>query len=662
MLVLQRLKSKRAFTLLELIVVIVILGVLAALAIPSFNQVTLKSKDQRSLAELQAVTRESVALNALSATPGETDLRAWLKEGPFTAADAGTYAGGNAQLKSIAWKSYPEPASLSDSILEDAMGAVSDEYGFFSFNILSDGIAGLAMRSLHPQHCVFLSLNLQSGTIQSSAIKDWSASGADACRGINASLEKEDAETLRAIEDTISVQAGGSIEVDLSANDLLPDPSGTSISDFTQPANGTLSINGFQATYTPNQNFQGTDLFTYTLSDNTGSSSADVNISVTPKPLSCAGVNLVPASWLPLDINQSTDCLAPAGPHIGTDSATTVAVASEAESFSTGALSLPVTPVDPSGFGTISALSSFPSSDNSQNHILFAATDLGEIFWLKDSGAQGVRLGGCSIEGQGSVGNCEAGQVLAAGQLTNVKAMVAGEAPTGTDPRSAFSYNALFIASDEGISVMTANALSAGAAPTLIPGSETLGNVNSMTGYACFDASGNRVAGDCLWVLSGSENSFSQFNINTGEIRTHLISNALGDPTFIQAISYNGIPQLLLGDSMASLQRYATTGLVAGGKATSLTYPLGPYTLDGNTLRLIMFDDYQSINPFPGGSDDINQVTSFVPDIEANRDDGTTVSATHWHGVSSDIYVASDDGCVRKIDSAWFSTLWCNTP
>lgn len=75
-------RAKRAFTLLELIVVIVILGILAALAIPTFASVISKSETQGAKTAAEAVGRNAVALAAfdrsaptyahLTAAAGET--------------------------------------------------------------------------------------------------------------------------------------------------------------------------------------------------------------------------------------------------------------------------------------------------------------------------------------------------------------------------------------------------------------------------------------------------------------------------------------------------------------------------------------------------------------------------------------------------------------
>ena len=61
-------KVKKAFTLLELIVVIVVLGILAALAVPTFSTVKEKSADSIATKNAQAVQRDFDAQAALAAS------------------------------------------------------------------------------------------------------------------------------------------------------------------------------------------------------------------------------------------------------------------------------------------------------------------------------------------------------------------------------------------------------------------------------------------------------------------------------------------------------------------------------------------------------------------------------------------------------------------
>ena len=60
-------RNKKAFTLLELIVVLVILGILAALAIPSFNKVQQNSAASVASSTAKSLARDANALGAQNA-------------------------------------------------------------------------------------------------------------------------------------------------------------------------------------------------------------------------------------------------------------------------------------------------------------------------------------------------------------------------------------------------------------------------------------------------------------------------------------------------------------------------------------------------------------------------------------------------------------------
>jgi uncharacterized delta-60 repeat protein len=86
-------------------------------------------------------------------------------------------------------------------------------------------------------------------------------------------------------DDTASTAPGQPVTIDVLANDEDPDGDPLSIVDVTQPAGGVVVINpDGTLTYTPGQNFSGTDEFTYTISDGELFATATVQVEVTPAP------------------------------------------------------------------------------------------------------------------------------------------------------------------------------------------------------------------------------------------------------------------------------------------------------------------------------------------------------------------------------------------
>jgi prepilin-type N-terminal cleavage/methylation domain-containing protein len=137
----------RAFTLLELIVVIVILALLAALAIPTFSQVTIRTKDQVSLTGLEAAAREAIAIASFKGID-EAELEAGLRAaGSSAAASAGAPAATGLGAAGI---------SQIRSVVHDGgsdLSSPSTRYGYFSASV--DGeVIKLAMISMHSPHCV----------------------------------------------------------------------------------------------------------------------------------------------------------------------------------------------------------------------------------------------------------------------------------------------------------------------------------------------------------------------------------------------------------------------------------------------------------------------------------------------------------------------------
>ncbi|MCK5247550.1 tandem-95 repeat protein, partial [Candidatus Bipolaricaulota bacterium] len=82
-------------------------------------------------------------------------------------------------------------------------------------------------------------------------------------------------------DDSDSTDEGTPVVIDVLPNDSDPDGDNLTIQSVTQPANGTVANNGTDVVYTPNAEFNGVDVFTYTISDGSGeTATATVTIAV----------------------------------------------------------------------------------------------------------------------------------------------------------------------------------------------------------------------------------------------------------------------------------------------------------------------------------------------------------------------------------------------
>ena len=84
-----------------------------------------------------------------------------------------------------------------------------------------------------------------------------------------------------ASDDSATSNGGNTIEIDLTDNDIDPNGDSFSVTSNSDALNGDVTVSGNIATYTPNENFEGTDTFTYEICDEQGAcSTATVSINV----------------------------------------------------------------------------------------------------------------------------------------------------------------------------------------------------------------------------------------------------------------------------------------------------------------------------------------------------------------------------------------------
>lgn len=119
--------------------------------------------------------------------------------------------------------------------------------------------------------------------------------------------------------DALTIPEDTKAAIDVLANDTDVDGDTLTVTSIGQPAVGTVVLNGNQAVYTPKANYNGTDSFTYTISDgNGGTATGTVNIiltSVNDPPVanndqaSTQGVNPVAIDLLANDTDVDGDTL-----------------------------------------------------------------------------------------------------------------------------------------------------------------------------------------------------------------------------------------------------------------------------------------------------------------------------------------------------------------
>ena len=86
-----------------------------------------------------------------------------------------------------------------------------------------------------------------------------------------------------AVNDSTSTDEDTPVTVDVVANDTDVDGDARTLQSVGTAANGSVSIVAGQAQYSPNNNFHGTDTFTYVVSDgHGGTATGTVNVTVNP--------------------------------------------------------------------------------------------------------------------------------------------------------------------------------------------------------------------------------------------------------------------------------------------------------------------------------------------------------------------------------------------
>lgn len=109
--------------------------------------------------------------------------------------------------------------------------------------------------------------------------------GGEDTASVSVTVEAQPNQAPDAVNDTASTGFDTPLTINVLSNDTDPDGDTLSITEVTQGTNGSVAIDGTNVVYTPNAGFEGSDSFTYTISDgNGGEDTATVTVTVDEEP------------------------------------------------------------------------------------------------------------------------------------------------------------------------------------------------------------------------------------------------------------------------------------------------------------------------------------------------------------------------------------------
>lgn len=110
---------------------------------------------------------------------------------------------------------------------------------------------------------------------------------------------------VSAVTDNVSVTVNKPVKIAVLRNDVFTKP--VQVTATTTPSNGSIFLNSKKdtITYTPSKDFCGSDKFTYTISDGTLTSTADVNLTVSGCSAAIKDLKSIDANGVALNINKT---------------------------------------------------------------------------------------------------------------------------------------------------------------------------------------------------------------------------------------------------------------------------------------------------------------------------------------------------------------------
>ena len=166
-------------------------------------------------------------------------------------------------------------ASKTNTI--DALAAILPLIQVKSSNAVTRSILNFSLKALQSDIVA-----IANGSASASLISNYTTD----IKGYIASQEPVTVSELSplvfAFDDTVATDEDTAIAIDVAVNDSLAPGVTATIGIVTAPINGTLTISGTTVTYLPSANFNGSDSFTYSVTQGSETDTAVVTITVAP--------------------------------------------------------------------------------------------------------------------------------------------------------------------------------------------------------------------------------------------------------------------------------------------------------------------------------------------------------------------------------------------
>ncbi|WMC10355.1 Ig-like domain-containing protein [Oceanimonas pelagia] len=181
------------------------------------------------------------------------------------------------------WWATPPTAQGTDRI-DMAVHPASDDSGLVQYQFLCVAGGSGCSNSPWQEGTGYSATGLQPGTGYSFQVKARDPSGNETALSAvrSATTGNDGNQPPVAVDDSASVKLGGTLTIDVLANDSDPDGDALTISDFTQGSKGSVALVDNRLVYSSG-NKRGGDTLSYTISDGQHTATAILNINISPK-------------------------------------------------------------------------------------------------------------------------------------------------------------------------------------------------------------------------------------------------------------------------------------------------------------------------------------------------------------------------------------------